>query len=121
MKAIIRLLTAILLLLPPAAAFAQTPDADVQRTLERARQSGIPVELLQSKIAEGRAKGVPMERIAAAVARRLTVLERVRTNIDPERQLYVILLTNRVHPTRDNERIKQVRPAFHDAVVGAVA
>ena len=87
MKAIIRLLTAILLLLPPAAAFAQTPDANVQRTLERARQSGIPVELLESKIAEGRAKGVPMERIAAAVARRLTVLERVRTNIDPERQL----------------------------------
>ena len=87
MKSIIRLLTAILLLLPTAAAFAQTPEAEVQRTLERARLSGIPVELLQSKIAEGRAKGVPMERIAAAVERRLTVLERVRTNIDPDRQL----------------------------------
>ncbi|HSK20728.1 MAG TPA: hypothetical protein VK912_16360 [Longimicrobiales bacterium] len=87
MKAITRLLTAILLLLPPAAAFAQTPEADVQRTLDRARQSGIPVALLESKIAEGRAKGVPMARIAAAVERRLIVLERVRTNIDPLRQL----------------------------------
>ena len=37
--------------------------------------------------------------------------------IDPEREMYVVLLTNRVHPTRDNERIKEVRPAVHDAVV----
>src|SRR5205823_14533060 len=37
--------------------------------------------------------------------------------IDPERDLYVVLLTNRVHPTRDNEAIKQVRPAVHDAVI----
>jgi beta-N-acetylhexosaminidase len=36
--------------------------------------------------------------------------------IDPERRLFVILLTNRVHPTRANERIRQVRPALHDAV-----
>jgi CubicO group peptidase (beta-lactamase class C family) len=37
--------------------------------------------------------------------------------IDPERNLYVVLLTNRVYPTRTNDRIRQVRPAFHDAVV----
>ena len=37
--------------------------------------------------------------------------------IDWERDLYVVLLTNRVHPTRDNNRIKDVRPRFHDAVV----
>lgn len=36
--------------------------------------------------------------------------------IDPVRQLFVILLTNRVHPTRDNEKIRQVRPAVHDAI-----
>jgi CubicO group peptidase (beta-lactamase class C family) len=41
--------------------------------------------------------------------------------IDWERDLYIVLLTNRVHPTRANEGIKQVRPAFHDAVVGAIA
>lgn len=39
--------------------------------------------------------------------------------IDPERGMYVVLLTNRVHPTRNNERIKEVRPALHDAVVEA--
>ena len=37
--------------------------------------------------------------------------------IDPERKLFVILLTNRVHPTRDNNLIRQVRPAVADAVV----
>jgi serine-type D-Ala-D-Ala carboxypeptidase len=40
--------------------------------------------------------------------------------IDWERDLYVVLLTNRVHPTRDNERIGAVRRALHDAVVAAV-
>jgi CubicO group peptidase (beta-lactamase class C family) len=38
--------------------------------------------------------------------------------IDPEKDVYVVLLTNRVHPTRANEAIKHVRPAVHDAVVG---
>ena len=40
--------------------------------------------------------------------------------IDPEKQLFVILLTNRVHPTRENHKIQQVRPAVHDAVVAAL-
>ncbi len=37
--------------------------------------------------------------------------------IDPDRQLFVILLTNRVYPTRDNDKIAAVRPAVHDAVI----
>jgi CubicO group peptidase (beta-lactamase class C family) len=37
--------------------------------------------------------------------------------IDWERDLYVVFLTNRVHPTRANERIKQIRPRLHDAIV----
>jgi beta-N-acetylhexosaminidase len=36
---------------------------------------------------------------------------------DPERSLFVILLTNRVNPTRANEKIRQVRPALHDAIL----
>jgi beta-glucosidase-like glycosyl hydrolase/CubicO group peptidase (beta-lactamase class C family) len=40
--------------------------------------------------------------------------------IDPEREIFVVLLTNRVHPTRDNRRIRDVRPAFHDAVMEAL-
>jgi CubicO group peptidase (beta-lactamase class C family) len=40
--------------------------------------------------------------------------------IDPHRQLSIILLTNRTWPDCKNEAIKQVRPAFHDAVVEAL-
>jgi len=40
--------------------------------------------------------------------------------IDPDRQLFVVLLTNRVHPTRENLKIQQVRPALHDAVMQAL-
>lgn len=36
--------------------------------------------------------------------------------VDPQRDLFVVLLTNRVNPTRANEKIRQVRPALHDAV-----
>jgi beta-N-acetylhexosaminidase len=40
--------------------------------------------------------------------------------IDPDRELFVILLTNRVHPTRENSKITEVRPAAHDAVMAAL-
>lgn len=40
--------------------------------------------------------------------------------IDWERDLYVVLLSNRVHPKRQNDKIRQFRPRFHDAVVQAL-
>ncbi len=40
--------------------------------------------------------------------------------IDPDQELAVALLTNRTWPDRSNQAIKQVRPAFHDAVVEAL-
>jgi CubicO group peptidase (beta-lactamase class C family) len=40
--------------------------------------------------------------------------------IDPDRQLAVTLLTNRTWPDRGSQSIKEVRPAFHDAVVEAI-
>ena len=40
--------------------------------------------------------------------------------IDPTRDLYVVFLSNRVHPTREGEGIQQVRRALHDAVVDAI-
>jgi beta-N-acetylhexosaminidase len=40
--------------------------------------------------------------------------------IDPDRDLFVILLTNRVNPTRTNEQIRQLRPAVHDAIMQAL-
>jgi CubicO group peptidase (beta-lactamase class C family) len=39
--------------------------------------------------------------------------------IDPDARVVVVLLTNRVHPSRANEKIKGFRPAFHDGVVAA--
>lgn len=39
---------------------------------------------------------------------------------DPDRNLCVILLTNRVYPTRASTKIQQIRPALHDAVVKAL-
>lgn len=40
--------------------------------------------------------------------------------IDPERQLSITLLTNRTWPDCSNKAIKDVRPAFHDAVLEAL-
>jgi CubicO group peptidase (beta-lactamase class C family) len=40
--------------------------------------------------------------------------------IDPNRQLSITLLTNRTWPDCSNQAIKQVRPAFHDAVIAAL-
>jgi CubicO group peptidase (beta-lactamase class C family) len=37
--------------------------------------------------------------------------------IDPDRQLSITLLTNRIWPDCRNQAIKQLRPAFHDAVI----
>lgn len=37
--------------------------------------------------------------------------------IDPDQDLYVVILTNRVHPTREGEGIQDVRRALHDAIV----
>ena len=37
--------------------------------------------------------------------------------IDPDSDVYVVLLTNRVHPDASNEAIQDVRRAMHDAVM----
>ncbi|MEO1337194.1 MAG: serine hydrolase, partial [Myxococcota bacterium] len=41
--------------------------------------------------------------------------------IEPSRALIVVLITNRVCPTRDNTKIRQLRPALHDAAWSAWA
>jgi CubicO group peptidase (beta-lactamase class C family) len=40
--------------------------------------------------------------------------------IDPDRRVYVVVLTNRVYPDRTNDAIVAVRPAIHDAVLDAL-
>lgn len=39
---------------------------------------------------------------------------------DPVRNLFVVFLTNRVHPTRDNSGIIKVRPLLHNAVIESI-
>ena len=40
--------------------------------------------------------------------------------IDPVRKLFVVFLTNRVYPSRENKKIINVRPKLHDAVIDAI-
>ncbi len=39
---------------------------------------------------------------------------------DPEAEVVITLLSNRVHPSRANAKIKGFRPAFHDGVMAAL-
>lgn len=41
--------------------------------------------------------------------------------IDPDAEAVVVLLTNRVHPTRDNGAIRAARPVAHDALFAMAA
>ena len=40
--------------------------------------------------------------------------------IDPDRGIYIVLLTNRVHPSHATDAIRHVRPAVHDAVMTGI-
>jgi CubicO group peptidase (beta-lactamase class C family) len=40
---------------------------------------------------------------------------------DPDRRIVAIFLTNRVYPTRANNKLVQVRPKVHDAIIRALA
>lgn len=65
----------------PAVAAAQQGTDPLQRVFARAAALDLPVSLLESKVAEGRAKGIPEGRILAAVELRLTNLDRARSAI----------------------------------------
>ncbi|TMA78749.1 MAG: beta-lactamase family protein [Deltaproteobacteria bacterium] len=39
--------------------------------------------------------------------------------IDLERGMHVVVLSNRVHPSRDNDKIREFRPLIHDLIVRA--
>lgn len=40
--------------------------------------------------------------------------------VDPDRNLFVVFLTNRVYPSRDNKILLSIRPKLHDAVIRAI-
>lgn len=75
-----KLIWALILVLVPVGSTAQQADpaTRIQAALGAAARAEIPVSLLESKIDEGRAKGVAEARIAAAVEARLAALVRAQ-------------------------------------------
>ncbi|HEX8359532.1 MAG TPA: hypothetical protein VF613_05470 [Longimicrobium sp.] len=68
----------------PAGAVAQPgPEQRIEAVRRRAAELSIPVALVDGKVAEGRAKGIPADRIAAAVEHRLEMLSRARQAMGP--------------------------------------
>ncbi|WP_456434560.1 serine hydrolase domain-containing protein [Thermosulfuriphilus sp.] len=41
--------------------------------------------------------------------------------IDPKRDLIIVFLSNRIHPRRNNEKIKAFRPVLHDLIVEEIS
>ena len=76
MKTVLTTAAMLLLIVPVDVALAQTTQDRIDAATARAREAGVPVALLESKVAEGKAKGIPMDRIAAAVERREAALEK---------------------------------------------
>lgn len=37
--------------------------------------------------------------------------------VDPKRKLFVLLLTNRINPSRNNTKINKIRPLLHDLII----
>ena len=40
--------------------------------------------------------------------------------LDIDREIFIVLLTNRVHPSRDNIKIREFRPRIHDKIMAAL-
>ncbi len=64
------------LMLPAGVVMAQTPEERIEAAMTRVSEAGIPVALLQLKVDEGTAKGIPAARIAEAIEKRAVALER---------------------------------------------
>jgi hypothetical protein len=75
------LIVALGLAFAPVALAAQqgAPAVRIDAAMANATRAGIPVSLLESKVQEGRAKGVAEARIASAVEARLDALVRARS------------------------------------------
>ena len=72
---------------PVRAQDGQNAQQHIDVALARARSQGVPVSLLESKVAEGKAKGVSLDRIAAAIERRESALERAAQALKGHEQI----------------------------------
>lgn len=91
------------------------PGDRIRNALDRARQAGLPVELLESKVVEGRAKNIPLDRIAVAVERREAALTRARD------VLVRTLEENEVAPEDVAVGADAIQAGVADAVLARVA
>jgi hypothetical protein len=73
-----RIMMAVALLALPCMAQGQTPEERLEAAKARVSAAGIPVALLETKIAEGHARGMPLERLALAAERRAAALEQAQ-------------------------------------------
>jgi hypothetical protein len=106
---------------------AATAQAQIDAALDRVQQAGIPADLVQMKVREGQAKGVPSDRIATAATHRAAALIRAQNALNRAG----------VQPTRDDlaagadalgsgvseavlEALAGVTPGEHRAVAIAV-
>lgn len=85
MKASLVLILFTLVLSPAAVAAQATPAARIDAARRGLAAAGVPTSLLDNRIAEGRAKGVSMERIAAVVERRAAALTAASRAMDGNR------------------------------------
>ncbi len=58
----------------PTLLSAQSADSRIQAAIERISSAGLPADLLDVRVAEGRAKGVPDQQIADVIERRAEAL-----------------------------------------------
>lgn len=73
-----RMIVSLVLLSLPYAAQGQTPEDRLEAAAARVSAAGIPVALLEAKIAAGHARGLPLEQIALAAERRAAALEQAQ-------------------------------------------
>lgn len=72
------MLAALVLALASSVAAQESPAARIDAAKRSVAAAGVPASLLENRIAEGRAKGIPMERIATVVERRAAALVEAR-------------------------------------------
>ncbi len=111
---------------------------DISRVLQMLLQKGMfegkniidssTVKIFLTKQLNGRALGWDMKSPEGSSAGHLFSSESyghtgfTGTSVwtDPLRKLFVIFLTNRVYPTRENNKLIKIRPALHDDIIKIV-
>ena len=110
---------------PAVGSFARTIACGLQRQPAIASADAIAAFLTQSNVPNSsRALGWDTMRTTSSCGTRMSSAAFGHTGftgtslwVEPNADLYVVLLTNRVHPTRENNSILDIRPALHDAVM----